>query len=214
MNSKTAGFILVFIGILFFLDTLDIADFGELIHRFWPLILILIGIRMLVNYNRKKDITPEHQSSQSGQTYSAGETIPPPVPPTFSSTTQSISNSDTINESEIFGELSLDVTSQNFRGGRISAVFGDVKIDLTKSMVADGDYVLDLSSVFGDITLLISKDTAVSIQSEATFGGIRIFDQRRDGMFPKLNYKSANFDSSSKRLHIVTSSVFGDCKVW
>jgi hypothetical protein len=43
-----AGFVLVTIGVLMLVDRYSVLDFGDLIRRFWPLALILIGIPKLV----------------------------------------------------------------------------------------------------------------------------------------------------------------------
>ncbi len=214
MNTKTIGFILIFIGILFFLHTMDVADFGDIIHRFWPLILIFVGINMLLKFKKSNDFAQQQSTMQATQTTTAN--VPPPMPPqqpVYTYTPPSVSV-DSLNVSEVFGEISLPIASQNFRGGRVSNVFGEIKIDLTKTILVDGDSVLDISTVFGAITLLVPREMAFAIQSNVSVGDIRVFDMKRDGLFSKLNFKTSNFDSSPKRLHIVTSSVFGECKVW
>lgn len=43
-----AGFVLITIGILMLVDRYSIVEFGDLVRRFWPLVLILIGIPKLV----------------------------------------------------------------------------------------------------------------------------------------------------------------------
>jgi hypothetical protein len=41
------GAILIFIGTLFLLDRIEIADFGDVMRRYWPLILVFIGLPKL-----------------------------------------------------------------------------------------------------------------------------------------------------------------------
>jgi hypothetical protein len=54
MNRKTdttalgAGFVLITIGLLMLVDRFSVLDFGDVIHRFWPLVLIVIGVPKLV----------------------------------------------------------------------------------------------------------------------------------------------------------------------
>ena len=43
-----AGFVLVTIGALMLVDRYSVLEFGDLVRRFWPLALILIGIPKLV----------------------------------------------------------------------------------------------------------------------------------------------------------------------
>jgi len=213
MRSNLFGILLVTFGFLFLLDNLGMIEFGDFMHRFWPLILILIGLSLIFRSRNK----PHDVTQQAQQPSYQSATIPPPQPQThqtYSQPSYATSNVDMLNVSEVFGELRLDIVSQNFRGGRVSNVFGEVRIDLTKTILADGDSVIDISAVFGDIVLLVPREMAFSIQANVSVGDIRVFDMKRDGLFCKLNYKTANLDSSPKRLHIVTSSVFGECKVW
>ena len=44
--------ILITLGVLFLLDNLGVADFGTIISTYWPLILILIGVRIFFRYGR------------------------------------------------------------------------------------------------------------------------------------------------------------------
>ena len=53
--------ILITLGVLFLLDNLGVADFGTIISTYWPLILILIGIRIFFRYGRSST-----QSSPAG----------------------------------------------------------------------------------------------------------------------------------------------------
>jgi hypothetical protein len=43
-----AGFVLITIGALMLVDRYSVLEFGDLVRRFWPLALILIGIPKLV----------------------------------------------------------------------------------------------------------------------------------------------------------------------
>jgi hypothetical protein len=54
MNRKVdttalgAGFVLITIGVLMLVDRYSILEFGDLMRRFWPLALIVIGVPKLV----------------------------------------------------------------------------------------------------------------------------------------------------------------------
>jgi hypothetical protein len=43
------GLILITVGVVFLLDRLDIADFHYVIHHFWPMILVVLGVSKLFN---------------------------------------------------------------------------------------------------------------------------------------------------------------------
>src|SRR5437867_10046801 len=104
------GFILITFGVLFLLDNLGVADFGEMIHDYWPLILILWGVSLLT---RKRKSPPEVRSSPTAQ----------PL------------DRELLHESSVFGDLFLSISSQNFKGGSLSTVFGDCDLDLSRAAI-------------------------------------------------------------------------------
>lgn len=210
MRPNIFGVILVLFGFLFLLDNLGIADFGDVIHRFWPLILIIWGFILLFNAKKKR----EYVHQQNDTTEKTFAPFPQNVPEYSYKSNANIWKEDAFNESNVFGDMHYDISSAHFHGGRISNVFGDVKIDITKAVLRDGDNMLDMSGVFGDMTLLVPRDMAISVTMSATFGDVRVFDSVREGVFKNLQYRSPDFESSQKRLHITCSTMFGDCKVW
>jgi hypothetical protein len=46
-GTLVTGFVLISIGVLFLLERFEVASFGELIHTWWPLIFIIIGVPKL-----------------------------------------------------------------------------------------------------------------------------------------------------------------------
>jgi hypothetical protein len=47
------GVALILIGALFLLDRFDLFDFGWMISRFWPSVLIFIGVTMIISEKRR-----------------------------------------------------------------------------------------------------------------------------------------------------------------
>src|SRR5262249_44890127 len=72
MRNLTWGFILIIIGVLVLLDNLGVADIGDMIHDFWPVILILWGVSVLLK-KRKANSPPPAASSPR-------PAAPPPPP--------------------------------------------------------------------------------------------------------------------------------------
>lgn len=46
-SNLAGGIILIVVGVMFLLSTLDVADFGDVISRYWPMIVVLVGIPKL-----------------------------------------------------------------------------------------------------------------------------------------------------------------------
>jgi predicted membrane protein len=188
MRNTFWGLLFVILGILLLLDNLDIADFGEVVGTCWPIIIIILGLSIVM----KK----RHHA----------ETINP--------TNQEQFGSDLLHQSNVFGDITMSVVSQNFKGGSVSTVFGNCDLDLSKSIVADGEHILRIHSVFGDSTIILPKDTAVSVSANTVFGDVNTMGQRKGGFSPKVETSSPGFESSNKKLKIVVSKVFGDVKIF
>ena len=186
--------ILITLGVLFLLDNLGIADFGTIISTYWPLILILIGIRIFFRYGRSST-----QSSPSGSVISGA--------------TQE-STASMINNSNVFGDVDLKFNSKEFRGGSISNTFGDMNIDLSEIALAEGEQLLKLDGVFGDLHVLVPKDIEIAVTTHSVFGDVRVLGNMKSGFGQEISYSSPNYSAASKKLRIVSNQVFGDVKVW
>ena len=57
-RSRTGAFILILIGVIFLLvnlGVLPIAEFRQLLAKWWPLILIAVGLSLLMRPGKDKD---------------------------------------------------------------------------------------------------------------------------------------------------------------
>ena len=187
--------ILITLGVLFLLDNLGIADFGTMISTYWPIILILIGIRIFFRYGGR--------SSQAASQ---------PEPATMGTTQES--GASAIHNSNVFGDVDMKISSKDFRGGSISNVFGDMNIDLSEIVLAEGEQMLKLDGVFGDLHVLVPKDIEISVTSHSVFGDVRVLGNMKTGFGQEIFYASPNYSSAAKRLRILSNQVFGDVKVW
>jgi hypothetical protein len=52
-NTPVGAWILIGLGILFLLNALDLLHIGSFLHRFWPLVLIAIGVRILMQRQQR-----------------------------------------------------------------------------------------------------------------------------------------------------------------
>lgn len=190
MRNVTWGFVLVVIGVLLLLNNLGVADIGNIIHDYWPLILILWGISILTRRKQTADTETSVSSSSSQQV-----------------------SGDLVHESTVFGDLDIIITSQNFKGGSLSTVFGDSHIDLSKAIIADGEHHLRIHSVFGDSIIILPRDAAVSVSATSTLGDLHVLGQKKSGISTELQVTTNNYASSLKRLQISSSKIFGDLRI-
>jgi len=78
---------------------------------------------------------------------------------------------DYIDDMSIFGGGDRVISSQDFKGGRVTAIFGGSKYNLTNAELAKGRNVLDIFTVFGGCKLIVPQEWEVKIEVSAIFGG-------------------------------------------
>jgi predicted membrane protein len=191
MRNYFWGFILIVMGTLLLLDHLGALDFGNVIHDYWPLILIFWGLSMFAGRRRNKNEPTVSTDQNPGQGV----------------------DYDLLHQSSVFGDIHTNVTSSHFKGGSVSTVVGNTLIDLSKSTFDLGEHPLRLHGVFGDTTLILPKDAAVSITAHSVLGGLTILGQRKEGMISDVRMATPNYESAPSRLKISIHKVFGNVNV-
>lgn len=181
------GFLLVGLGVVLLLDKLDVMDFGEFFSTFWPLILIGIGLKLVLNRN------------SGGSAESKKETL--------------TLNEQNVKYSKVFGDVKLQVNNQDFNGGSISVMLGEIDLDLAKSNIKEGEKILRLSGVIGEISVLLPKTLKVSVKANVTVGDIKILDTTDDGFLINRTFQSEGYETAKKKLYISVSQVIGDIEI-
>ena len=78
---------------------------------------------------------------------------------------------DYIDDMAVFGGGDKMITSQNFRGGKLTSVFGGSKINLLRADLAKGQNVIDIFAMFGGTKLIVPAGWTVKIEVTSLFGG-------------------------------------------
>ncbi|MEE4214576.1 MAG: DUF5668 domain-containing protein [Bacteroidales bacterium] len=142
-GNKTPGLIVMAVGGFFILP--EVLDLPFRTYRlFWPAVFIIIGIVVLTN---AKWFSKERWQTESS------------------------SSSDVIDMVNIFGGGERRFMSQNFRGGKISCIFGGGEIDLTRAGLAEGTSELEVACVFGGVSLIVPPDWNIIIDVTPVLGG-------------------------------------------
>jgi len=84
---------------------------------------------------------------------------------------KSSNNVDHIDEVSVFGGAERNIVSESFKGGKILAVFGGSKFDLTRCKLADEKIEIELVLVFGGTQLIVPADWNVKIETMSILGG-------------------------------------------
>lgn len=195
VNNKTdsriwLGAILIVLGFLFFLNSLDILDFSiSRIVFSWPFFFILIGVFTIINTKKKLlggilsglgaiFIVPRifPNVDYDGTIVFAIIFIALGLFIIFNRTGKEKviideQRKDYIDDIAIFGGGEKVISSENFRGGNITAIFGGSEIDLTNCSLAEGINVIDVLCIFGGTSLIVPKDWNVIVNITPIFGG-------------------------------------------
>jgi predicted membrane protein len=149
-ENRTTGYILIGLGVFFWLP--ELLDYRvRLSTIFWPSILIGIGLIMLSRRGTGESQSKKHIFSGSNK--------------------QGVSDEDVIDELAIFGGGNTRITSENFKGGKITAIFGGSDIDLKTALPSKEGCVIDVFTLFGGNKLIVSNDWKIKSEVVAIFGG-------------------------------------------
>lgn len=78
---------------------------------------------------------------------------------------------DFIEDVNIFSGGSKAITSDNFRGGEVTCIFGGAELNFRNAKLAEGANVLDITCIFGGVTLYVPDDWTVRLDITPVFGG-------------------------------------------
>ena len=141
-TNKGPGIILILIGGFFI--AIDYFDNIYYMHKlFWPSLIIFVGIMFL--FRGKKGHVVGHSDV--------------------------ITDNDFIDDISIFGGGNKIITAKNFKGGKITSVFGGSTIDFSQANLANGVSEIDVVSLFGGSKLIVPRDWDIHLEVTAIFGG-------------------------------------------
>jgi predicted membrane protein len=141
-TEKTGGIIVMAVG-GFFMIPLIFRETFHMYNMFWPSIFIIVGIIFIVT--KRKGWNAITSKGSVGDDY--------------------------VDYVNVFSGGERQVISQNFRGGKISSVFGGMDLDLTKAKLAPGRNELEIACVFGGATIIVPDTWFVTIEVTPVLGG-------------------------------------------
>ncbi len=136
------GLFLVFLGGIFLLTQNNILEW-DFIVKFWPAILIIIGLSLLTGNGKK---SKRVKDSGDKDNYISGVAL--------------------------FSGLERKISSKSFRGGNITALFGGAEIDLRNAKISPDGASLDLTALFGGVEIRLPDEWNIELNSTALFGGV------------------------------------------
>ena len=141
--------VMIVIAVIVQIIVLDILD----ILRFWPIILIAIGLVIFIkSFGARRG---RKSGSGSGAPH---QDTPDSVTVLGSARTVSPSDQDSVNAVSVMGSATERIVSADFTGGQATAVMGEVRLDLRDCSVAEKPAALEIYVVMGEMKLTIPRE--------------------------------------------------------
>jgi predicted membrane protein len=186
------GLILIALGIIFLLSRFVPFDFFDFLFDWWPLILVLIGLKkmmspgeprfgggfiifiigaffLLINLNILRWSYLTYLWPVVLILIGLRFIFPSRHKPFCSSSEISKDKVDTV---AIFGGTDLVVSSQDFQGGQATALFGGVDIDMHNAKLHPEGATLHASALFGGVEIRVPHDWNVKVEGTPIFGSL------------------------------------------
>jgi predicted membrane protein len=162
-KNRNAGYILIGIGVLFWLPSI-FGDYNiKLGQVFFPMLLIAVGVIIISRRGR-------HHSKEFRFIGQDG-TI----------------ESEYADDISIFGGGMKRFSSKNFKGGTLTAIFGGSEIDLTAAEMSPEGAVIDAFTMFGGTKLIVPGNWQIKSDAVSIFGGFN--DKRHIKPEPTIDNK-------------------------
>lgn len=190
-----AGLIVVLVGIGLLLDARNVLEFDDVVGTYWPLILIVVGIGMVVS--RPRHLTGALIVMGIGAVFLARNVgwlsgnwfryawpiaiiaigiliLMPRMPRRSVQTGMPVPGpgAHSVRVSAYFAGAEEVVRSGEFKGGKVDVAFGGAKIDLRGAELAMSGARLDASAIFGGIEILVPTSWRVVVNARPILGGI------------------------------------------
>jgi predicted membrane protein len=197
-SQVVLGVLAIGLGILFFLDNLDIINFRHALP-FWPLVLFVVGVVKICDSGSRNGVLVGSALagagvlmllSRLGFFYISWRALWPLAlvglgaaillrpsgrrQATVNLAKDSTAQDEYLDVTAILGGFQRRVTTRNLRGGEITAIMGGCELDMREASI-DGEAVIHIFAVMGGITIKCPIDWTVVLEGTPVLGG---FDEK------------------------------------
>jgi len=173
-HGRGWGLALTILGVFFLLRKLDIIWLT--FHDLWPLVLVFVGGSIIWG----SVVRTRHARFVENGGVTTGES--------------------TINGMAVLGGFSRSNTSQDFRGGDLTAIMGGCEIDLRQASIKGEEAVLNIFALWGGVEVKVPEDWNVVLKGTPILGGFA------DNTKPRK-------DPSTKRLVVTGTAIMGGAEI-
>lgn len=168
-KDKTGNIISLLVGVILLLGMQNIIDFNLIWKLLLPSIIVIIGLSLIFKNTFNSKINNEIKK---------------------------LNNKNTKNNEycATFSGQRIDFPNEEFKGATLNSVFGSITCDLREAKIKE-DVVINASSVFGGIDIIVPDDVNIKIKSNSIFGGV--------------NNKKKNNEDKKYTIYVNASCLFG-----
>ena len=168
-KDKTGNIIGLLVGVILLLGMQNIIDFSLIWKLLLPSIIVIIGLSLIFKNTFNSKINSEIKKLNSKNTKD--------------------------NEyCATFSGQRIDFPNEEFKGATLNSVFGSITCDLREAKIKE-DVVINASSVFGGIDIIVPDDVNIKIKSNSIFGGV--------------DNKKKNSEDKKHTIYVNASCLFG-----
>lgn len=191
------GIILLSVGIFFILPVIG-RSFPELgvcstisLHTYWPILLILAGVFVLLGKTCCK--RKRRWKNEGFGRYKADLNLH--------------NSADIIDKNVMFNSSEQIVFSNNFKGGELNVMFGEINLDLRKIAKVDADNMLEVNTVFGSTLIYVPNGWQVNMKTNSVFANIQ------DKRIEQNGIQTGENSMEKVVLNLKCSCVFGNIEI-
>ncbi|HZC66419.1 MAG TPA: DUF5668 domain-containing protein [Candidatus Dormibacteraeota bacterium] len=187
-GGMVGGIVVAIVGIIFLMNNIGVLSAAHL-FRFWPLILVVAGVAALGNLQGRVkgavlivlgilfqlDALGVLQFRWSSlwplALIGAGLVLVWSSLETRRVNFATGDSRNSLNEFALFGGVERRITSQDFKGGTATAIFGGIEIDLRSAAIAGEQAEININALFGGCEIRVPETWEVVAHGQGIFGG-------------------------------------------
>lgn len=195
-----------FLSLLFFIISASILFDMVLNLNFFSILIsavvIYFGVRLLKSNKYKEEMAEERKRSRNDQ-------LDQEEHQDYST---SFDNDTPIVRKSLIGEVNYS-KSFELKDMTIWNGIGEVRIDLSRAIISEGETVIIAQGLIGEIHFFIPDDLAVSIQASTMVGEVALLHEKHGGINQQLSITTKGYKEAPRRVKLVLSMAIGEVKV-
>ena len=116
-------------------------------------------------------------------------------------------------KNKLIGEYRNLKQSYAFEDINIQTGFGDVQVDLSDTIIPQGETVILIRGMIGNIYLNVPSDIGMSVQMSLLCGKVNLLKNNKTAINITQKYQSVDYKNASRKIKIVVSLLVGDIEV-